>query len=201
MDAFFDKIISTDISILNYIQEHLSCSFLDAVTPVITFLLEIGWIYILLALVFLARPKTRKTGAMLGAALAIGVIVCSGFLKPVTGRIRPFSPEIVEKYGALKTEADLIIKTPTDASWPSGHTVAAFEGAFVLLLRDKRFGIPAAVFAILIGFSRMYQFVHYPTDIIGGIIVGGLSTLLSYLLINYMWKKLSPKYPDIFLED
>lgn len=182
--SFFDKITSADLRILDFIRDNLYCDFLDFLMPVITFLGNGGWFWIAMAVVMLFFARTRKTGIMMGAALILGLILCNLILKPAVARIRPY--EIAEGFR-------LLIEKQSDYSFPSGHTAASFEAATVLMIRDKRFGIPALVLAAVIAFSRMYLYVHYPTDILGGIVVGVLCGVLGYLAVNYIWKKIEQK--------
>lgn len=196
-----EAITQFDVNILNWIQQNLVCPFLDAAMPCFSFMLEAGWFFILIAVIMLIFPKSRRTGATLGLALLIGVITCSVFLKPMVFRPRPCWEEIAIKYGALKwgvpgTDGSLLITVPKDGSWPSGHTAAAFEGAIVLMTYKKRYGIPALVFAVIVAFSRMYEYVHYPTDIIGGLLVAAVSSTISYFLVKFVWNKVAAKYAE-----
>lgn len=180
----FEKITAWDLSVLEWIRENLYCAFLDAVMPVITFLGDGGWFWIAAAVVMLFFKRTRKTALMTGAALIFGLLICNLILKPAVARIRPY--EVME---GIK----LLIEKQSDFSFPSGHTTASFEAATVFMLRDKRFGIPALVLACIIALSRMYLYVHYPTDIIGGIVIGTLCGLLGYFVVGYVWKRVESR--------
>ena len=182
--GFFEKITSVDLQILDFIRENLWCGFLDAVMPAITFLGDAGWFWIAMAIVMLFFKRTRKTALMMGAALIFGLLICNLILKPAVARIRPY--ELVEGI-------NLLIGKQSDFSFPSGHTAASFEAATVLMIRDKRFGIPALILASVIAFSRMYLYVHYPTDILGGIVVGVLCGVMGYLLVRYLWGRFAEK--------
>lgn len=182
--SIFERITAFDLSILDFIKDHLYCDFLDAVMPVITFLGDGGWFWIAVAVIMLFFRRTRKTALMTGAALVFGLIICNLILKPSVARIRPYE---------LAEGVRLLVDRPTDFSFPSGHSAASFEAATVLMLRDKRFGIPALILASIIAFSRMYLYVHYPTDILGGIAVGVLCGILGYLTVGYIWKKAEKK--------
>lgn len=172
-------ITQIDLSVLDWIAEHLHCGFLDAVMPAITFLGNAGWFWIAVAAIMLCFKKTRKTGLMMGVALICGLLVGNLFLKPVIARVRPYD---------INTAVQLLIEKPHDYSFPSGHTLASFEGALVLLLRERKYiGIPAMVLAVLIAFSRMYLYVHYPTDIIAGILLGCAFALFGIWLVNKLW--------------
>jgi undecaprenyl-diphosphatase len=77
----------------------------------------------------------------------------------------------------------LLIEAPTDYSFPSGHTIASFEAATVLLIRHKNWGIMAMVLAVLIAFSRLYLYVHYPTDVLSSIVLGiGIAFAANYFV-------------------
>jgi len=75
----------------------------------------------------------------------------------------------------------------SDFSFPSGHTIASFEAASVLMIRNKKLGIPALVLAIIIAFSRLYLFVHYPSDVLTGLILGTLFGVIAVLIVNKLW--------------
>lgn len=170
----------SEIQILNFIQEHIRCSFLDAAMPVITHLGSKGILWIVTGLILAFFPKTRRAGLTLLAAVAINGIVCNLALKPIVARTRPF---------AISTDIKLLIKAPGDYSFPSGHTSAAFSAAFALLAAKNRLWIPYIVLAVLIAFSRMYLYVHFPTDILGGIAVGALSAVLSAVIMKQLYQR------------
>lgn len=166
-----------DLPILDWIADRFWCPFLDAVMPVITHLGDGGILWILLALVLLCIPKTRRTGAAMGMALLMGLVVCNLALKPLVGRMRPFDYQLLQ--GRI---IPLLIEAPRDFSFPSGHTIASFEAATVLLLCHRKWGIGAMILACLIAFSRLYLYVHYPTDVIASVVLGiGIAFLATYL--------------------
>ena len=157
-----------DLPILNWIAQHLWCPFLDAVMPVVTVLGDAGAFWIGMAVVFLFIPKYRKVGLGMGAALLIGLLVCNITLKPLVARIRPYD-YMAEHYDVT---IKLLIEAQHDFSFPSGHTIASFEAATVLMIHNKKIGIPATILASIIAFSRLYLYVHYPTDVIVSVILG-----------------------------
>ena len=134
--AVFDFTRRFDFPILDWIAEHLWCPFLDAVMPVVTHLGDGGILWIALAILLLCLPKYRKTGLAMGIALLMGLLICNLWLKPWIGRIRPFA-YASQCFGKTMP---LLIDMPKDFSFPSGHTIAAFEAATVLLLRHKKWG-------------------------------------------------------------
>ena len=173
-----------ELGILDFIQTHIKCDFLDWFFPTITKLADSGIFWILLAVIFLFFKKARKTGLMMGAALVFGLVIGNLTLKPLIGRIRPYD---------LNPDAVLLIDRLHDFSFPSGHTLSSFEGATVLMIRDKRFGIPAMVIAVCIALSRLYLYVHYPTDVLAGAVLGTLFGFLAVAMVNAIEKKIQQK--------
>jgi len=169
-----------DLPILRWIASHLHSPFGDAVMPAVTFLGDGGWIWIAIALVLLCIPQYRKTGFAMGTALLMGVLICNLLLKPLVGRIRPFDYELLHFGNPIR----LLIEKPTDFSFPSGHTIASFEAATILLLRHRKWGAPATVLAALIAVSRLYLYVHYPTDVLASLLLGIAIGYLTNHLIN-----------------
>ena len=172
-----------DLPILDWIMTNLWCPFLDAVMPVITVLGDAGIFWIALAVVFLLIPKHRKMGLSMGLALMMGVVLCNMILKPAVGRIRPYDYQLE----FFQRTIPLLIERQHDFSFPSGHTIASFEAAVAMLICNKKLGIPAMILAVLIAFSRMYLYVHYPTDVIASVILGTGLAFLAVFLVNKGW--------------
>ena len=181
--------VSFDLPILDWIQAHLQCGFLDAVMPVVTLFGEGGIFWIAWAVLMLVLPKTRKTGIAMAIALIMGVLICNVTLKPLIGRPRPYDYQL-EHFGVT---IKLLIDAQHDYSFPSGHTIASFEAAVPLMLYDKRMGIPAMVIAVLVTFSRLYLYVHYPTDVIFSMFAGILLGLLGCAIVAIIYKVRPPK--------
>ena len=149
----------------------------------ITVLGDAGIFWIALAAVFLLIPKHRKMGLSMGVALMMGVVICNMILKPVVGRIRPYDYQLE----FFQKTIPLLIERQHDFSFPSGHTIASFEAAVAMLICNKKLGIPAMILAVLIAFSRMYLYVHYPTDVIASVILGTGLAFLGVFLVNKGW--------------
>lgn len=171
-----------DLPVLEWIAANLRCAFGDAVMPIITAFGDGGIFWIACAVVLLFIPKYRKTGLAMGAALLMGLIVCNITMKPLIARPRPYDYiRDMAEYGYKSIE--LLIERPDDFSFPSGHTLASFEAAAVLLIHDRRLGIPAMILAVLIAFSRLYLYVHYPTDVLFSVFMGiGFAFLGNYVV-------------------
>lgn len=164
-----------EIHILDWIQS-IRTPVGDMLMTFITRLGNAGAIWILLAIILLIIPKTRKSGAILTAALCVNVILCNGILKNLFGRIRPCN---------VNTSIQLPIPRPDDFSFPSGHTAASFAAVAALLTAgEQKLWKPALALAILIAFSRLYLYMHYPTDILGGIIVGSAAGMIGCLTVG-----------------
>ena len=170
---------SFDLPILEWIAANLKCAFLDTLMPLITLLGDAGFFWILCAVVMIVIPKTRKTGLAMGISLLIGLLVCNVTLKPLVARIRPYDYQ----WEHFQKQIPLLVEGLHDFSFPSGHTIASFEAATALLIGNKKLGIPAMILAVLIAFSRLYLYVHYPTDVIVSIVLGiGIAFLGTFLV-------------------
>lgn len=174
-----------DLPILNWIQEHLRCGFLDGVMPVVTSLGDAGILWIVLVVALLCKPKCRRVGLQMGAALLMGLLVCNLTLKPLVARIRPY--DYVAEHMGLTVH--LLVDAQHDFSFPSGHTIASFESATVLMLHNRKWGIGALILASLIAFSRLYLYVHYPTDVLMSVVLGvGIGLLARWLVDKFVPK-------------
>ena len=137
--------MNAELTFLNALQA-LRTPALDGVMRFFTHLGDSGFVWLALTALLLAFRRTRRAG------------------KPMVGRIRPCD---------ILTEVELLIPRPEDFSFPSGHTAASFASVTVLWLAGKkRWAMAALPLAVLIAFSRMYLCVHFPTDILGGVILG-----------------------------
>lgn len=182
----FDQLNLIEVGILDWIQDVFQCAFLDWFFPLVTKLGDHGLFWILLAVLLLCFKKTRATGCMMGVALLCGLVVGNMMMKPLFARIRPYEANTAK-------EIDLLVERLSDYSFPSGHTLASFEGAAVLMIRDKRLGVPALVIAILVALSRLYLYVHYPTDVVAGCVLGVLFAFLGVWLVRFAWQRITKK--------
>lgn len=152
-----------DIGILNWIQHVIHNSLLDKIMPIVTALGNGGTVWIVLSLILVMSRKYRHVGLLTLCALLLATLLGDGLLKHWLQRARPFEglPEI-----------QLLIPRPSTYSFPSGHTASSFAAAIVIGRVFKKYRAYLLGLAALIAFSRMYLYVHYPTDILGGILLG-----------------------------
>lgn len=164
--------MNLDWSILHGLRALTACPLLDFWMPKITALGNSGIVWVLAAVALLCSKKYRKYGLMLLAGLVVAMLAGNLALKNLFARPRPCW---------LDESVPLLIDRPRDYSFPSGHTMAAAIGATILTAADRRFGWAAIPLAVLIAFSRMYLYVHFPSDILGGAVLGvGIGLLMLY---------------------
>ena len=168
-----------EFQILDMINQ-MHSSFGDVFFPIVTALGNKGHIWILLTIILLLPEKTRKSGVILGIALCVDLVLCNGILKNLFARVRPFN---------VNTAVQLLIPRPLDYSFPSGHTAASFAAVAALRTARSPLWKPSLVLAAVIAFSRLYLYAHWPTDILGGILVGTLAGWLGAKLVQLLAKK------------
>lgn len=155
-------VTTIDFLILNFIRDNLSGEIADAVMKFITHLGDGGCIWIIAALVLLCFKKTRVAGICLAISLIVTAVVGNLILKNIFARTRPF----------IAANVPIIINPPGGYSFPSGHTSSSFAAATALSGHFKKQAPLFYIVAALIAFSRVYLYVHYPTDILGGAFLG-----------------------------
>ena len=161
-------------------QEYVRNPVLTPVMKVITTLGNGGAIWIALTILLLAIPKTRKIGCMSLIALLGTLLVNNMLLKNLVARTRPY--EVIEGL-------TYIVMKPSDYSFPSGHAGCSFSAACIMYRRlPRRYGVPALILAILIALSRLYVGVHYPSDVLFGVISGILISYGAEAIVNRLWK-------------
>ncbi|MBQ2668479.1 MAG: phosphatase PAP2 family protein [Clostridia bacterium] len=160
-----------DAVIMEFIQNTLHNTVTDTVFPFLTRLGEAGAVWLILAAVLLCFKKTRTTGVLVLIAMALTFVTGELGLKNLICRPRPCH---------TFPEVPLLIPCPDSFSFPSGHSASSFTAAVMLFLRHKKQAWPALILAALIAFSRVFLFVHYPTDILAGALLGTLFACAVY---------------------
>lgn len=171
---------SIELAILDAIQG-LRSPALDFVMKYVTHLGDAGLLFIILTALLLGFKKTRIYGAVCASALALDVLSVNIIIKPLVARARPFT---------LRPDLLLLIAQPLDFSFPSGHTALAFAFASAIGAYSKKYQLWAYVLAGLIAFSRLYLYVHFPSDILVGAAIGLLCGYLARLIWRRSLKKL-----------
>ncbi len=189
-----------ELSFLGWLQgmhTHLG----DKLMQAITHLGDEGIIAIILCIVLLLIPETRKYGAAIFVALVLSLLITNIGLKNITMRTRPiwltFYTGLEDWKMVILQNAKQLVDYPVDYSFPSGHSSACFAAAtpLLIMLKGKRkwLGVFAVAIAALIAFSRLYVFVHWPTDVLVGMLVGIVCGILSVLICSLISKIIDKK--------
>lgn len=160
--------------------ESIHMPILDVLMKIITMFGNGGVFWILLTVALLFTKKYRKCGIAMAVSLIASLIFTNLLLKNILLRPRPFW---------VDTTFNLIVTAPTDFSFPSGHSSASFAAATAFFMQKKFPGIILLILAVLIGISRLYLTVHYPTDVLAGIVLGIIYGVVGSFAANYINKK------------
>ena len=164
---------------------------LSPLLKLITNLGNMGFIFIMISLIMIFFKKIRKIGMIVLFSIAIGFVLTNLILKNVVARPRPFIDETSDYYLWWKEAGSMI---ESGYSFPSGHTTAAMAfGLSLFLCFKKKWSWVFLLIPLIMGFTRIYFVVHYTTDVLGAILVGGLSALISYFVIKYIVKVIESK--------
>tara|TARA_Y100000588_G_C14127858_1_gene870217 strand:- start:610 stop:1155 length:546 start_codon:yes stop_codon:yes gene_type:complete len=177
MTELLNTLFQLDLNTVIWVQENLQSPLWNPFWIFITTIGDAGAIWIVFSLALALHPKTRKLGLTCITALIFSLLIANIGLKNIIARPRPYT----------HFHANLLITEKWDYSFPSGHTSASFAVAFVLLknkftIKKAPIYLGALGLAILMGFSRLYLSVHFPTDILAGIATGGLCAYLASLV-------------------
>lgn len=177
-----DYLLQLDGNILLWIQEYLRSDLWSWFWITITKLGDSGFIWLTTAILMLFFKKTRKVGIVALCSIALCFLITNIGLKNLVARPRPYTqlPELM-----------ILTHLESSFSFPSGHTANSFAVALIYFrMLPKKYGIAAVVLATLIGFSRLYIGVHYPTDVIGGFLVALFASSVVYFTYkNILVKK------------
>ncbi len=147
---------------------------LDPAMVGITYSATSGLIWFVLGFLMTCSPRWRRCGASVIVSVVVAYILADIMIKPLVCRDRPFAVE----------DFDLLISAPDTWSFPSGHTASAFAGATAILIHSRRWGCVAMLYATLVGISRMYLCVHWPTDVIAGAALGIAAAFLAVWVMS-----------------
>lgn len=190
---FFDLFLGLDLFVFEWVQG-IRTPVLTVLMKIITTLGDEGILFIAVGLALLITKKYRKIGFAMLVSLVV-MLICNNFvLKEIFARERPFNlyETFPMKYGDWGGETARyiypdLVKAPHSYSFPSGHTSSAFAAGVAVFLLNKKFGIPATLFAFVMGFTRIYVGVHYTTDVISAAVVGIIYAVVGVLIANRLF--------------
>ncbi|EJO5346315.1 phosphatase PAP2 family protein [Clostridium botulinum] len=170
-----------DIYILDFIHRNIANNLLDKIMIFITTLGNLGIIWIVISILLILSKKYRKIGILCISSLVLTSLIGEVVLKNLVQRARPFT--------AIEG-INLLVKAPKSFSFPSGHTASSFAVAVVIGKTLKKFKVPVYILAISIAFSRLYLYVHYPSDVLVGALIGIISANIIFYIYNKQEYKL-----------
>lgn len=181
-----------DFDILNTIQSNLRCEALDDFFTVLTKIAgNYGHLWLALALVLLIFRKTRRCSFAILLSYALVFVLGQFVLKDLIARVRPCNDG--DAVQAFVESLKMITTLPTSYSCPSTHSAWAFAAATSVFMFRKRWGLVVLIPALAIAFSRLYLYVHFPTDVLFGAVLGILMGIAASVTVKAIAKKVSRK--------
>ena len=162
-----------------YALQNIHNPVLDQVMAFITHFGDAGLFWIAVSICIMIFVKDKSMGLTCVGALASEFVICNLILKNLVARQRPCW---------IDTSIELVVASPSDFSFPSGHSSASFAVAVAIFMWDKKWGTLAIIWAGLIAFSRLYLFVHFPTDVLTGALIGTLMGVIFYFVVKKIYK-------------
>ena len=170
-------LVTMDGNLLLWIQKHARFNAWNFFWIAVTSLGNAGIVWLLLSAALLFQRRTREAGQAALLSMGLCFLLCNVILKNLVARTRPY--EVIP-------ELTTLIPHPTDYSFPSGHTSASFACALVLFaMLPKKYGVLILCLAALIALSRLYVGVHYPSDVLGGMLVA----VAVSVFVLWLWKR------------
>lgn len=167
---------SINSNILYFMQNHVQNSYL---TPIMVQITDSVYVWMIICIIFLFLKKIRRVGILTISSILLTTVL-GEVIKNIVKEPRPF-----ETFKGFH----LLIQAPTSYSFPSLSTAIAFASAIMIAYYIRKSIIPVITLAILTGFSRIYFTVHYPTDVLAGMLLG----LFCSLAVIYINKKIENK--------
>lgn len=181
-----EAIQNIDFYILDFLQTMARSPFWDKFFAFFTTLGD-PVMFICYAAILLVIKETRKDGIMVSCGLLAGLALGNGLIKHLVNRARPCW---------IRPEVPLLIKNPTDSSFPSGHTLSVTIFAIILIHNHPKLAYGLIPVALLLAYSRMYLYVHFPSDVLAGLLLGtgiGLATCFLSPKVEKKWKERAKK--------
>jgi undecaprenyl-diphosphatase len=171
----FKKINIFDDFVLHIISKKMKNKYFDKFMPIITSLGNLGIIWVAIAIILLFDKQDKTIGGVVILTLIIGSLIGEGMIKHIVRRIRPCNKQ---------NNIALLISKPISYSFPSGHTLSSFAAAEVLSMYFTNYKMIFITIAFLIALSRIYLYVHYPTDVIAGILIGIFCSKFIFIILQ-----------------
>lgn len=169
-----NNLVKLDLKIIEYINMNIKCKTLDRIMKLITNMGNCGFVWIIISLFIIYNGNNKRLGVLSLLSLILTTIIGEIIIKNIVKRERPFKK--------LSNEYQLLIQKPKTYSFPSGHSGSSFAVSTVFLNLAGRSSIAVLMLALLIALSRVYLNVHYPTDVIAGILLGFLCGIIILLI-------------------
>lgn len=154
----------------------------------VTFMGEKGWVFFVLALIFMLMADRRDLGVCIFGAVCCGALITNIILKDSVARLRPF--EALDEYTAWWNA----VGSPAEDgfSFPSGHVTACAAGmTAITLMRGKKWLAPSAIIVLVMAISRNYLMAHYPTDVIAAAVIGVFSGVVAWFITQFIFRFLN----------
>lgn len=158
-----------------YALQEIHNPVMDKLMVFFSHLGDIGLLWIGLGIICCIPKRTRKCGIQVLLSIAVTFIIGNLILKNLVARERPCW---------LDPGVALLLESPSDYSFPSGHSMNGFTAAVSILCNNRKAGIVAVIVASVIAFSRLYNFLHFPTDVLFGILLGSVVAVLVYKITD-----------------
>lgn len=197
-----NTILQFDYSLIFYIHEHLVYSLLTPFMAFISTITSSGAIWIVIALLLMLQKKYRVLGIAIIIALGFVLLIGDQGLKPYVARLRPFVD-----FPNVTVPLESALPNASSYSFPSGHSFGSFASAMTIYLGlsqiapQKRYlGIIALLASLVVAFSRVYLFVHYPTDVLTGLVLGIIVGYIAWKLARVGWNWWVNRHNDVEYE-
>lgn len=197
-----DTILQFDHSLIFYVHDHLVYSILTSIMAFISKITGSGALWIVIALLLMLQKKYRVLGVAIIIALGFVLIIGDQGLKPHVARLRPFVD-----FPNVTVPLESALPKASSYSFPSGHSFGSFASAMTIYLGlsqiapQKRYlGIIALLGSLVVAFSRVYLFVHYPTDVLTGLVLGIIVGFIAWKLARIGWNWWTNRHNDVEYE-